>query len=367
MSDNFAADNEDKEEKREPTRRDFIIGASLTVGVVGMASGLSGCNSGTKLNRELPKELTPEQLAKKRKERSQVHIIPVKDYDQDIFEILKTSLKDAKIPDFKNKSVVIKPNMVEYRPDQPVTTNAAVLSAAIKLMQHLGASKVTVAEGPGHMRDTEYLLEVTGFGKACHDNGVQFVDLNLDDIEPVDNSQGFNELNPFYLPKTILHADAVVSLPKLKTHHWVGMTCSMKNLFGTVPGRKYGWPKNMLHIKGIPHSIIDLQHLVKPKLAIVDGVVAMEGDGPINGVAKPFHHIIVGDDVAAVDATCARLLKLDPHDLPYINMAGKVVGNIEEDQIDLVGPPIKDIAMKFDLPITMKDKSLLKQAAEQGS
>lgn len=359
--------SDDKEEKKEPTRRDFIIGASLTVGAVGMASGLSGCNGGTKLNRELPKELTQEQLAKKRKERSQVHIIPVKDYDQDIFEILKTALKDAKIPDFKNKSVVIKPNMVEYRPDQPVTTNAAVLSAAIKLMQHLGASKVTVAEGPGHMRDTEYLLEVTGFGKACHDNGVQFVDLNLDDIEPVDNSQGFNELNPFYLPKTILQADAVVSLPKLKTHHWVGMTCSMKNLFGTVPGRKYGWPKNMLHIKGIPHSIIDLQHLVKPKLAIVDGVIAMEGDGPINGVAKPFHHIIVGDDVAAVDATCARLLKLNPHDLPYINMAGKVVGNIEEDQIDLVGPAIKDIAMQFELPITMKDKSLLKQAAEQGS
>ena len=141
----------------------------------------------------------------------------------------------------------------------------------------------------------------------------------------------------------------------------------MKNLFGTVPGRKYGWPKNMLHIKGIPHSILDLQHLVKPKLAIVDGIIAMEGDGPINGTARPFGYVIIGEDLAAVDATCARMLKLDPHDLPYIKMAGQVVGNIEEKDIDIVGPAPESIAQAFALPITMKDKSLLKQAAEQGS
>ncbi|HNN64138.1 MAG TPA: DUF362 domain-containing protein [Candidatus Obscuribacter sp.] len=360
-----------EEEKASPaetveegtSRREFLAytGAAIAAGT------LTSCSGEAKLNRELPTELTAKQLARRRSGRSQVSIIKCESYEHDLWPILKNALKDAKLPDFKNAHVVLKPNMVEYREGSPVTTNPAVLKAAIELVKHLGAGQITVAEGPGHMRDTEYLLEVTGLGKVIKEAGVPYVDLNLDDIEAVDNSDGLNELNPFYLPKTIVRADAVVSVPKLKTHHWVGMTCSMKNLFGTVPGRKYGWPKNMLHIKGIPHSIIDLQHLVKPKLAVVDAIVAMEGDGPINGTAKPFGYLVVGEDLAAVDATCARMIKLEPNDLPYIKMAGKVVGNIESKDIDLLGPSIADIAQVFALPITMRDKSLLKQAAEQGS
>ncbi len=350
------------DEKDKATRREFLTYTTMAVA----AASLAGC-SPSKLNRELPAELTPGQLARKRQGRSQVAIVPCKEYSDDLFAVWQEKLKQVKLPDFKNQHVVLKPNMVEFRENTPVTTNPAVLKASIELVKSLGAREITVAEGPGHMRDTEYLLDVTGLGKVIKDAGLRYVDLNLDDIEAVDNSDGLNELNPFYLPKTIVQADAVVSIPKLKTHHWVGMTCSMKNLFGTVPGRKYGWPKNMLHIKGIPHSILDLQHLVKPKLAIVDGIIAMEGDGPINGTARPFGYVIIGEDLAAVDATCARMLKLDPHDLPYIKMAGQVVGNIEEKEIDIVGPAPESIAQAFALPITMKDKSLLKQAAEQGS
>ncbi|MBK7838165.1 MAG: DUF362 domain-containing protein [Candidatus Obscuribacter sp.] len=351
------------EETTKSSRREFIAATAATVA----AASLSSCSSEQKLNRELPVELTPEQLAKKKSGRSQVAIIECKDYEQDIFALIKNGLGQIKLPDLKGKHVVLKPNMVEYRADKPVTTNPALLAAAIELAKSCGASQITVAEGPGHMRDTEYLLDVTGLGAVCKNAGVPYVDLNLDDLEAMDNSNGFNEINPFYLPCTIVKADYVISVPKLKTHHWVGMTCSMKNLFGTVPGRKYGWPKNLLHIKGIPHSIIDLQHLVKPQLAIVDAIVAMEGDGPINGMAKHFGYVVVGQDVAAVDATCARMIGMDPNELAYIKMAGRVVGNIDAAQIDIFGPAIKDIVQTFDRPITMKDKSLLKQAAEQGS
>lgn len=355
----------DKNTKKDSTeltsRRDFLIGAAVAATTVA-----AGCDGKQRVNEALPLDVSEEQKARRRSGRSQVALIECKSYEEDLFEKLK-SAENLKLPDLKGKSVVIKPNMVEYREGTPVTTNAAVLSAAIKFAKHLGAAKVTVAEGPGHMRDTEYLLDVTGLGKACKDNDVPFVDLNIDDLEEMDNSLGFNGITNFFLPKTIVHADAVISLPKMKTHHWVGMTCSMKNLFGTVPGRKYGWPKNLLHVRGIPHSILDLQHLVKPKLAIVDAIVTMEGDGPINGTAKQLGYLIVGEDLAAVDATCARIMKLNPHDLPYIAMAGKVVGNIEEDMIDILGPKIAEIAMTYELPITLKDKSLLKQADRQGS
>ena len=75
----------------------------------------------------------------------------------------------------------------------------------------------------------------------------------------------------------------LISLPKLKTHHWAGATLSLKNLFGTLPGICYGWPKNELHWRGIPNSIVDIALTRTPDLAIVDGIVGMEGDGPLNG------------------------------------------------------------------------------------
>ena len=84
------------------------------------------------------------------------------------------------------------------------------------------------------------------------------MDLNHDDVAVVPLQSWFTGLRELALPVTLLDSDFVISLPKLKTHHWAGMTCSMKNLFGTVPGAMYGWPKNPLHVHGIPNSILDL-------------------------------------------------------------------------------------------------------------
>ena len=97
----------------------------------------------------------------------------------------------------------------------------------------------------------------------------------------------WSTLGKLHLPRTLLSADFIVSMPKLKTHHWAGVTWPMKNLFGVMPGIVYGWPKNVLHYAGIPQSILDINATVKPHLAIVDAVVGMEGDGPIMGTPKP--------------------------------------------------------------------------------
>jgi hypothetical protein len=90
------------------------------------------------------------------------------------------------------------------------------------------------------------------------------------------------------------------------------MTASLKNLFGVVPGAVYGWPKNLLHFRGIENSILDLASTIRPRLAIVDAIVGMEGDGPIMGHAKPVGAVVMGDDLVSVDATCARLMGLKP-------------------------------------------------------
>jgi uncharacterized protein (DUF362 family) len=138
-------------------------------------------------------------------------------------------------------------------------------------------------------------------------------------------------------------------MPKLKTHHWAGMTCSMKNLFGVLPGAVYGWPKNILHTRGIPNSIVDLTATVRPSLAIVDAVTAMEGDGPIMGKPRPLGFVAIGTDFPAVDATCARVIGLDPAKLDYLQQASRYLGNTLEARIDQRGEPVNRYATTFEV------------------
>src|SRR5207248_5392024 len=157
-------------------------------------------------------------------------------------------------------------------------------------------------------------------GEVLRRHGVRFVDLNHDQPVRSLNLGGLTGLDYLYLAKTVASAEVLISLPKLKTHHWAGATLSLKNLFGTLPGICYGWPKNELHWRGIPNSIIDiaLTTISAPLnfLAVVDGIVGMEGDGPLNGTARPAGALVMGADPVAVDATGCRLMGLDPHRVP---------------------------------------------------
>jgi uncharacterized protein (DUF362 family) len=122
-------------------------------------------------------------------------------------------------------------------------------------------------------------------------------------------------------------------MPKVKTHHWTGVTLSMKNMFGIVPGSRYGWPKNVLHWAGIHESILDICATVRPHFVIADGIIAMEGDGPLNGTAKPLHRILLSDDPVAADAELSRLLGVPPDHVRYIQEGSRFIGNIRESAI----------------------------------
>jgi uncharacterized protein (DUF362 family) len=139
-------------------------------------------------------------------------------------------------------------------------------------------------------------------------------------------------------------------MPKLKTHHWAGVTLSMKNMFGIVPGAIYGWPKNVLHWAGLQDCILDINSsLTNPQFAIVDGIVGMEGNGPIQGRPKHCGALILGNDWVAVDATAARLMNVDPRKIPYIQLAGEFLGNIEPESIDQIGELPDSFRQDFDV------------------
>ncbi|MBX9877958.1 MAG: DUF362 domain-containing protein [Candidatus Obscuribacterales bacterium] len=333
-----------KDDSKRVSRRKF-----LQAGIA--ASTLSGCTS-----NEPPKDPEPnaEQISRRRVDPSTVAIIPCPSYEHDPLPELKKYAGELGLPDLKNKSVLLKPNMVEYRDGKPLTTEPAIIKVAVELLSFLGAKKVVVADGPAEFRDTEYLLKATGIGPMCAKLGVPFVDLNMDSLVSVDNTHGFTPIKTFLMPKSVMEADCVVSLPKLKTHQWAGMTCSMKNLFGTVPGRKYGWPKNILHTTGVDICIMDIIHMVKPRFALVDAVVSMEGNGPLSGYAKETGFIVAGSDVAAVDATCARTMEFDPQKMLYMRLANKIVGNTNIESIKILGAPIQQVAQKFVMADTWK-------------
>ena len=179
-----------------------------------------------------------------------------------------------------------------------VMTHPAVVQAAAEVFLGLGAAQIIVGEGPGHCRDTYMILEESGFDHILRDRRITFVDLNNDEWWTTPNSGRATKLESFVLPVTLKQADWIVSMPKLKTHHWAGVTLSMKNLFGTLPGMFYGWPKNILHVAGINESIIDINATLRPHFAIVDGIVGMEGDGPIMGTAKKSGVIIMGRNLS---------------------------------------------------------------------
>ncbi len=341
-------------------RRTFLQGAAAALAV-------GGCAHESKTGQKEFAEISAAQRSERKTGRSQVGIVKAQSYEEDLFSLLKEYVDSLGLPRFDGKHVVIKPNMVEFQPGHPITTNPAVIKAAVQLTDYLGARQITIAEGPGHMRDTEFLLESTGIGRICNELGLPFLDLNLDEVEKAPIERSFTGLTHFFLPKTIVQADAVISLPKMKTHHWVGVTASMKNLFGTVPGRKYGYPKNFLHWQGIDQCILDLNRIIKPALAIVDAIVAMEGDGPINGTAKNANFMVVGTDLASVDATCARTMHFVAEDLPYIRVAGEVIGNISLSQIDIIGAPIQTVAQEFLRPITFMNEKLRGNPKQQGS
>lgn len=327
---------------------------------------LSGCGNFPSIDPNLPK-ISALQASRKRKQRSPIALIQADEYTDQLFELIKPFLQHLDLPDLKGKQVILKPNMVEIREGHPVTTNAAVLQAAVELAKYLGAKEIIVAEGAGHMRDTEYLLHMTGVGNLCKKLSLEFRDLNIDELVEVENPDGFSNFKTILLPKTILEADVLVSVPKMKCHHWVGMTCSMKNLFGCIPGSKYGWPKNQIHWNGIKETVIDLVHLLKPSFALVDAIVAMEGDGPINGIARHSKFMLLGTDLAALDATCARSMSIGIDQLPYVQLAGEVIGNIDPQMIDIYGATLDSVTQVFKLPITLSDKSLQKDAKTSGS
>jgi uncharacterized protein (DUF362 family) len=285
--------------------------------------------------------------------QADVAILKAPSYDRDLTGIIMEgfSLLGLVRDRVRGKSVLLKPNLVgQSRGASHINTHPAVVRAAAEAFRRLDAREILVAEGQGNCTDSDLVLDQSGAGTVLAESHIPFIDVNHDEVVFVQNRLGATPIK-LYLPSVLRRVDLIVSMPKLKTHHWAGVTLSMKNLFGLMPGAIYGWPKSILHNAGIDGSILDITAAVSPHLAIIDGVVGMEGDGPIMGSPRETGVLVMGANLPAVDVTATRLMGFDPYRVPYLAAAAELrFGPIAERRIRQRGESIKSMAQAFDFP-----------------
>jgi uncharacterized protein (DUF362 family) len=303
-------------------RREFLMGSAAAV-------GLTACSQRPAAR--------PETL---------VSLLRSPHYGQELYGNLRRVLAEHQLQ-LRGKRVLLKPNLVEFDPDSPINTHPLLVHAALEAFRALGA-EVAIGEGPGHRRNTLDMAEAAGYFDTIPGFEDLFTDLNLDRIAEVRLQRPQSKLKSIYLAQAALSCDLLVSMPKMKTHHWVGATLSMKNLFGTVSGGVYGWPKNILHWAGIPECVADLYRTLPKHFAIVDGIVAMQGNGPIQGTPKHAGVVVVGCDLAAVDATCCQIMCIDPGKVEYLRLA---VGDVPSliNSTHQIGEPLHAVKTPFAL------------------
>src|SRR5437867_3848680 len=296
-------------------RRDLLLASAATTGAALTAYFRS---------RKFVRDVRPS--------RSRVAVLSADQYSEKLDQLVYDGIRPFEL-NVRGKSVLLKPNVVEYIAGKPVNTDTQLIGAAAEAFLRLGAASVTVAEGPGHHRDTELLLHDTGLGDHLAHRHIRFVDLNRDELIKTKLQANYSGLGHLWLPRTVLTADFIVSMPKVKTHHWTGVTLSMKNMFGIVPGTRYGWPKNILHWAGIHESILDICATVRPHFVIADGILGMDGAGPLNGTSNVLHTVLLADDPVAADSRLAAMIGFQPDQVRHIRERSLFLGRIDDHEI----------------------------------
>jgi uncharacterized protein (DUF362 family) len=237
--------------------------------------------------------------------------------------------------------VLIKVNFITTMTwDTGATTDPIVVEAIINRVKELPL-EVIVVESDASMTNADKAFEATGMAEMCNRLGVKYLNLRHEKEKvkiPIPNGDALKDIT---VPKIVAES-AIISAAKMKTHMATKVTLGMKNMFGLLPDKM----KFKYHAKGISKVIVDINSVIKPNLIVVDGFVAMEGKGPTDGTPVKMNLIIAGRDAVATDATCARIMDINPHDVSHIRTAAqKGLGNI--DDIEVIGERLEDVKRPF--------------------
>ena len=236
----------------------------------------------------------------------------------------------------KGERVLLKPNLLSAKPiEKAVTTHPAVIEAVIRIVKDAGANPF-IGDSPG-IGSAGQVAAKSGIKEVAERYGVDIV--NLSDGVLIENDKG-KVFKRFDVSRMAFEADAIINIPKLKTHAMMTMTLGVKNLFGCVPGkRKVSWHFEAGHDKmAFAKMLVELYQLLNPRLTILDGIIGMEGDGPGSGIPRKIGIIAASADAVAMDMVVGRMVGLEPHGLSTTQAAVELgVGETDLDRVEIVG------------------------------
>lgn len=241
----------------------------------------------------------------------------------------------------RNDFVVIKPNVCYPKNvENMITTDERVLEVILNLVKRK-TKNIVVVESDSHSGSAEKRMTRTGMMDIVKKCDADFLNLSKDDVEEHEVAGLTLEI-----PKTVRKADFLVNLPKLKTNDLVYLSVAMKNMFGILANEK----RSRLH-KGLSEVLVYLNRLLRQDLIVVDGIVAMEGMGPIRGSPVSLGLIVSGLNSVTVDAVCCNIMEINPYAVEPLWKAYKAgVGEINIKHIQVIGEAVDNVKMKFRLP-----------------
>ena len=262
--------------------------------------------------------------------------------DEEVESALRSALQAINGLDFVKPGmrIAVKTNLVTaMKPETAATVHPAVICALTRILRELGA-EVVFGDGPGGIYSSAYLkvvYDVCGLRKAEQYGGKLNDDFSVTDAvfpEAVMAKQ-------FPYTAYLANADAIIDLCKLKTHGMMGLTCAIKNIFGSIPGTAkpefhYKYPR----AEDFANVLVDLYEYAKPRLCICDAVVGMEANGPTQGTPREIGCLIASCNGHMLDAVAADLIGLGLQDVPTLSAAvrrGLLSDNMSE--ISIWGDP----------------------------
>ena len=302
----------------------------MLAGSVGLAAGAA---------TSLP-FLVPRYDQVRRPSRSRVAILRAEEYSERLERDLLSGLRLFGL-DLRGKSVLLKPNLVDFLPGVPINTHPLLVTAAAECFRRLGAASVVVGEGPGHQRDTELVLSESGFRTLLDERRIPFVDLNRDQLVKTKLRANYTGLGHIWLPRTVLNADFVVSMPKVKTHHWSGVTLSMKNYVWCRSRRKIRLAQEYSALAG--NRTQHRRHLcdrADPFRHRRCHRRRWRETALLPAASRALGAVVLSDDPVAADATCARLMGFAPEMIAHIHETAKFLGNAAPELIDQLADPV---------------------------
>lgn len=248
------------------------------------------------------------------------------------------------------EKILLKPNWImAVPPERCATTHPAVFKAVCEIFGTAGAD-LCYGDSPGHGTTEEETLEAaraTGFWEVASSLNIPLADF-LHGRE-IKTTSGF-EARDFFIANGALDCDGIISLPKLKTQGFLKLTGAVKNQMGCIPGRRKGaYHAQIQRPADFARMLIDLNMFLHPRLYIMDGIMAMEGNGPMNGNPKKMNVLLLSSDPVALDATVCRLVDVKP-EYSYTVSLGMQAGHgtYVSSEIELVGDRLESfIARDF--------------------